>query len=462
MKILIRAPVCILLGAAVAGTGAQTLQNTLPELNNYAWGFPVRIDEASSFYRIELPLGVNQSSADAQLRDVAVYNATGEPVPRVVERHDAESIRQEQRHALPFAALYQDQYPDPDRIRMLFEQMGSGVRIDVVSEGSEPQKISPPLSAYVIDTRSAEVALDAVELTWPDGLSGFMGRVTVEASDDLEEWRLIGAGAVADLREESVAIEQRRVTITATDSDFLRLSWSGLPTRWNLTAVHGVQRTETPEFNRQVLLLDSGSRDDSDNGLLFDAGGYIRVDRINLELPEVNTVISADIHYWHDGLDHWQRAGGGTFHHIRRGDNSVTSEPLKIPPVRAARWKVVLSRGRQETPLALALGWFPDRLLFVAQGAPPYTLGVGRPSASEETFPEERILGDRTIQDLAGTSGSVAAASLGERFPLGGFERELPPEPLAWRTILLWGGLVIVVVFVGWMAARLLRESRAN
>ncbi|MEX0706326.1 MAG: DUF3999 family protein [Woeseia sp.] len=462
MKMRISLTAGAVLAAVFTGAGAQTLQNTLPELNNYAWGFPVRTDEASSFYRIELPLAVNQSSADAGLRDIAVYNAAGEPVSRIVERHEAETIRQEQRHDLPFAALYQDQYPDPDRIRMLFEQMGSGVRIDVVSEGAELQKISPPLSAYVIDTRSAEVAFDAVELAWPESLSGFMGRVTVEASDNLEDWRLIGAGAVADLREESVAIEQRRITITATDSDFLRLSWSGLPTRWSLTAVHGVQRTETPQFSRQLLLLDSRGRDDSDNGLLFDAGGNIRVDHINLELPEVNTVISADILYWDDGMDRWHRAGGGTFHHIRRGDNSVTSEPLKIPPVRAARWKVVLSRGRQETPLALALGWFPDRLLFVAQGDPPYTLGVGRPSAGEETFPEERILGDRSIQELAGTSGSVAAASLGARFPLGGLKRELPAQPLAWRTILLWGGLVIVVVFVGWMAARLLRESRAD
>lgn len=462
MKTRISAAVCILLAATVAGTAAQSLQNSVPELNNYAWGFPVRTDITSSFYRIELPLGVNQSAADATLRDIAVYNASGEPVPRIVERHDAESIRQEQRHALPFAALYKDQYPDPDRIRMLFEQMGSGVRIDVVSEGAELQKISPPLSAYVIDTRSTNVDLDAIELAWPDGLSGFMGRVTVEASDDLENWRLIGAGAVADLREESVAIEQRRITITATDSDFLRLSWSGMPARWALTAVHGVQRTETPQFSRQVLSLDSRGRDDSDDGLLFDVGGNIRVDRVNLELPEVNTVISADIHYWHDDLDRWQHAGGGTFHHIRRGDNSVTSEPLEISPVRAARWKVVLSRGRQETPLALSLGWFPDRLLFVAQGDPPYTLGVGRPSAGEEAFPEERILGDRSIQELAGTGGSVPAASLGERFPLGGIERELPPQPLAWRTILLWGGLVIVVVFVGWMAVRLLRESRAG
>lgn len=460
MKITISAFVCVMLAAA--GAGAQTLQNTLPELNNYAWGFPVQTDKASSFYRVELPLGVNQSSADAELRDLAVYNAAGEPVPRIVERHDAESIKREQRHSLPFAALYQDQYPDPDRIRMLFEQMGSGVRIDVVSEGLELQKISPPLSAYVIDTRSVDVALDAIELAWPDDVSGFMGRVTVEASDDLENWRPVGAGAVADLREESVAIEQRRITITATASDFLRLSWSGLLGRWRLTAVHGLQRTETPRFSRQVLLLNSRDRDDSDNGLLFDAGGEIRVDRVNLELPDINTVVSADIHYWHAGLGRWQRAGGGTFHHIRRGENSVTNEPLEIPPVRAARWKVVLSRGRQETPLALALGWFPDRLLFVAQGDPPYTLGVGRPTAGEEAFPEERILGEQSIRELAGTGSSVAKAILGERFPLGGLERKLPPQPLAWRTILLWCGLVIIVVFVGWMATRLLRESRAG
>ena len=69
------------LSVAVADLAAQT--NDIPEPSDYAWGFPIRVSRDSSFYTIELPLEVNQSVADSDLRDAGVYNADGEAVPRL-------------------------------------------------------------------------------------------------------------------------------------------------------------------------------------------------------------------------------------------------------------------------------------------------------------------------------------------------------------------------------------------
>jgi hypothetical protein len=61
------------------------------------------------------------------------------------------------------------------------------------------------------------------------------------------------------------------------------------------------------------------------------------------------------------------------------------------------------------------------------------------------------------ISRLAEDNGSVEAAELGERFPLDGAARELPRRPVGWRAILLWGALILAVLFVAGMALRLMR-----
>jgi hypothetical protein len=444
----------------MCGAYAQQALAPLPELNNYAWGFPIETTEPASFYRVELPGIVNESAADPDLRDTGVYNAAGQAVPRLLEAGRDEVEQRESLHALPFAALYRDLEPDPERIRLMFEQMGGQLRIDVRSDGAEASKIRPPLSGYIVDARGVEGRLDALEFSWPEHLRGFVGRVNVEAGNDLENWAAVGGGALADLNEDAVAIEQHRIGIAATDRDFLRLTWSGMPPGWGLDGVTGVQFTATPQRNRKTLRLEASGRDEDDGGLLFDAGGRIRVDRVGLHFPQINTVVTTDIYYWNGAVERWIPVHRGSFHHIRRSDTIVTSSAATIGSQRAARWKVLVASGHPETPMQLELGWRPDTLLFVAQGNGPYTLGTGRASAAAEQYPQERIFGGTELRELADDNGPVAEATLGPRFPLGGIARELPKEPLDWRTILLWSGLVLAVLFVAWMATHLLRESR--
>src|SRR5918994_5719825 len=95
--------------------GAKQQPATLPELDNYAWGFRIETAEPASFYRVQLPLLVNQSAADAELRDLGIYNAAGQAVPRVFETLPDAVERREQLFALPFVALYRDQVPAPER-----------------------------------------------------------------------------------------------------------------------------------------------------------------------------------------------------------------------------------------------------------------------------------------------------------------------------------------------------------
>ena len=77
---------CSLLLSFAADAQTSETAAELPALSDYAWGFPIRTSGNASFYSVELPLEVNRSVTDPDLRDAGVYNGDGKPVPRVFEQ----------------------------------------------------------------------------------------------------------------------------------------------------------------------------------------------------------------------------------------------------------------------------------------------------------------------------------------------------------------------------------------
>ena len=63
----------------------------LPGRGEYAFGFPLLTEGDSEFFTVDLPIAVYQSVADSALRDAGVFNADGQPVPRVFEHKPPEA-----------------------------------------------------------------------------------------------------------------------------------------------------------------------------------------------------------------------------------------------------------------------------------------------------------------------------------------------------------------------------------
>lgn len=440
--------------AAAPAAFGQAWQDTLPELDNYAWAFPVSSDEPASFYRTPLPYEVYVFAADPQLRDLGVYNAAGQALPRTVEPAAGDDEAVESRRTLPFAAQFRDGAPDPERIRLVLERRAGETVLELQGNPPGDGARLPPVSAYIVDLRGFDDAIDTLELTWPPLEQGFVGRVQVDGSTNLVDWSRAGSGAVADLRENGTDIIKRRVTVSSGEFDFLRLTWTGLPADWRLDRLDALQQDLRETQPREWLALTEVGKDPDDGGRLYDALGPVPVDRVNLLLPETNSVVRARIYARLPQQNAWTLVHHGTFFNVQRGELPATSSPESVNLRRAQQWKVIISGGHPETPLELDLGWRPDTLLFIAQGDPPYTLAVGREDAETELFPEERLLGEVSLGGIATDNGPIGTATLGERYALAGIARR---QPLNWRTLLLWLVLVGAVASVAWMAFRLNR-----
>lgn len=439
-------------------TGAQS--NDVPDLSAYAWGFPVQTQETSSFYAIELPLEVNQSVTDPELRDAGVFNGDGKPVPRLFTpvQEDVEHV--ERSNPLAMLPLYESGRADEGQIVLQREGDSSEFSFDLgdLLAPAEGER----LVAYIVDTRQVEDSVVALDLIWEQVEPGFMGRVTVEGGSDLQTWSATGAAVVADLRESSASIVQRRVRLRRSDYDYLRIRWEGMPEDWRLSQIMGVHVAGVAESVRKFVRLQSSAVDPVDGGRVFDLGGAPLVDRIQVVLPNANTVVSARIYYRSSTNDRWLLAGQGSYHHIVRESGSVMSEPLAISRTRTGQFKVVITQGASDVSLQLEIGWRPDSLLFLAQGQAPFTLVTGNANDTIEQFPQQRIYGDRSLKELAGENGGMQEASLGPRYVLGGPERMIVSRPTDWRTILLWLALLAGVAFVGYMASKTIRDLKSQ
>jgi hypothetical protein len=287
-----------------------------------------------------------------------------------------------------------------------------------------------------------------------------MGRVMIDGGNDLQNWSPVGSAVVAYLREDSASIEQRRVKLRRGDFDFLRIRWEGLPEAWHLAQVMGVYLDGAADTVRKFVTLESSSVDPDDGGRIFALGGAPVVDQLRVVLPQANTVISAQVSYWSERREQWLHAGRGSYHHIIRNNNAVISDPIKIKKTRTSKFKVLVTRGPTDVTMQLEVGWRPDRLLFLAQGQAPFTLAAGSANDGMQRFPQHRIYGARSLADLAENNGGGVTATLGPRYTLGGPERLVATRQINWRTLLLWFGLVLGVVFVGYMASKTIRELR--
>jgi hypothetical protein len=464
----LRAARLTIVGGLVFGIGLEAAE--LPGRDEYAFGFPLAAPGDAEFFAVDLPLEVYRSVADPELRDVGVYNAEGQPIPRLVERPAAAAPGSEREIALGLIPLYGGQAEQSEQLRLLLMQEAGRTRLELDTERAAGEQPQQSLAGYLLDARELEHELQALALTWQPLEEGFIGTIRLDTSDDLRHWRHVGTSALADLKFRETRIEQNRLPLPPGISDFLRISWREMPDGWRLSSVHGVYTGESQSVARTWLELDPAPIEsesaDSAGESLFDAGGYPPVDRVSLLLPEGNVVVRASIYYRPHGQDAWRLAHNGVFYKLSRQGNTLQSEPAPIQrgragPLRASHWKVRVESGVTAGPVRLQLGWRPDQLLFLAQGTPPFELVSGRAQDALQQFPQATVLGDRSLFTMLRQSAEAGEAALGARVDIAGEAGLEISETVSWSVILVWAGLIAAVAVVAWLVYSLARENRA-
>jgi len=430
----------------------------------FAWRVPLAIDGEHAFQRVELPVIVYEGVVRSDLGDVRIRNADDEDVPFAILPPPAPARERPTEVDLAVFPLFVgDGVRDVGDLSLTIRRDAARTQIDVRARDGTPIS-GTRLAGYLVDAGERHEPFAALRVRTV-AHAGVDVRVRVEGSDDLAAWRPLVAGApLLALDYAGRQLVRDRIDLPAAAPRYLRLAFTG-PNAQELAGVRGEIASRVVEPPRQSRKAAARVDPAHPGEYAFDLGGPFPVDRLTLELPEVNSVAPAQVFAAPSVKAQapaggaWQGVATTVFYRLRQPDGEAANPPVAIPPTAARHWKVRIdpAAGAQggKAPV-LSIAYVSRTLVFAARGKPPFALVYGSAQASPAALPIATLVPGF---DARTSPATFAAASVGKA--------SLPPAldalraPLDVKRWLLWATLGGAAVVLAWMAFRLLRQMRA-
>lgn len=447
--------ICLLL-CLVALAASPVSAELAPE--QFAYGLPLNISGEQAFYELELPLAVYQSSQRDDLGDIRVFNAAGKIVPHALRSPSNQTQRQNVvTTELPFFPLSrQTQAPDGD-LSIHVERTVEGTIVDVQVNGRENLQSNAATYSYLIDASALKRKIDALELLWAVDSTAFLAEIAVETSKDLVSWEPLTTAAVGRLVYQDFRLDQNKIVLPRSNSRYLRLTWPIAQPMAELTKVLVLTEQssviERPAQRRLLLASEAvGER-----RYRVDLQGALPVAAVTIVLAGKNSLAAGLLFSSNEIKGPMQKRWQGLAYTLTTNGSTLTNGAVTMTPTRQRYWDLLISESEAGLSVAprLEFTWQPDRLVFLAQGAGPYTVAYGNAKVEPTNFHMDALLQRST----AATRQSLQPQQVqpGEAILLGGEESAARP-PLPWKQYILWGVLFLGVLLIGGMSYSLYRK----
>jgi len=433
-----------------------------------------------------LDLPIYRGTVEPRLADLRVFNATGEAVPHAIRSLAQPESRLDDFAKLPLFRLPEIDEGEPgssgmnvathgeERIHSIDAEISeNGAVVRILSQRPQPddagdeQSPAAPEAAlpagYLIDASQLERAVVGLELELGGDPLEFVVPVRIEGSSDLVRFQSLGSrAALARLDQSGHRVEISRVDFPASRQRYLKLTWPQAKLPVEIEAVRARLAPETQPPPRDSARIPGQPVPNQANTFVFDLGGEVPVDRVQLDLPQANTLVEAQLFAGPTDAGPWSRRYSGVLYALEHAE-SLRNPEIPWPVTRDRYFKlVVASKGGglgAGTPV-LEISWYPEQLLFITRGEPPFRLAYGRARAASTRFDAGELIA--TSHERSHELPRQTAA-LGAEYPLvEPSVLEVPKEPISMRSVALWGVLVLSVSVVLAMSLRLLRQMRTN
>jgi hypothetical protein len=414
---------------------------------DFARGRALSSEDDAFVHRVTLPADVYEWITRRDLGDVRVFDAAGEQVPYLIRRPETQDEYSDWR-TVPLFPIPEAPADDPAGARIQVEVDDGGAIVAVNGRVAS----SEPGPAYLVDASGLDEAPTQMRLDWA-GTTDFVGRIRIEGSDDLNDWRTIVASAtVASLAGDGQGVRVDQLDLPRAKVKYLRLSQLAGSDRLELLRTELRHRSpELPETQWKRL-----TGEHVDDGFEFSSGGLFPVDRVRVEdSGGGNFLLTARLYSRAAPHADWRARGEHTFYRTRVDGIEASADPVLLSGG-DQYWRV--EPGEDGVIPELVIGWLPDELLYLAQGDPPYLMAYGQADTEGRQWPFRQLLEKLSGGDV--DLSNAPLARVGDPETLGGPGRLEPAaEPVDWQTIVLWAVLVVGVVVVGGLAIRLLRSG---
>jgi hypothetical protein len=439
---------------------------------DYAFGLALDASGSEALYDVTLPATVYQGATRRDLGDVRVFNGAGEVVPHALRPRRTEKSDAGASVPLTLFALKAAAGASIDGLAISVRKSASGaVSVDVKSSDAQPA--AQAIAGYLIDMSTHDRALRSIDIDWK-AVDGFSGKLRIDASDDLSQWRTLAAAApLLNLEVGGQRLQQKRIELPQQKAKYLRLAWvrEGTQALPELTAASGELADKVLEAPREWAPFNA-TKGDKPGDYLFDFKGFFSIDRLRLALPDANTIAQVEVLTRDKAEQPWRSVTRGVAYRLNRAGGEVASPDLTLSATAERWWLIRIDQrggGIGSGMPVLHAGWVPHQLVFAARGAPPFTLAYGNRGVQPGALPIASLIpgysedtGANVPTAKTGAKPTVnvqAAAAQGQK-ELGGAVR-LEPQ-VDWKRWTLWGALGLGVLVLGVMAFRLMKQLGGN
>lgn len=448
----------------IASIATSALANTPAD---YAARIPIQADNSSAAWQITLSEEVYRWSQDDRLRDVAVFNAEGRPVPLARWQQEPEEHIERRQSELPAFEL-----PEPPAEgqsgdwNLVIERDGSG-RVRRIQTRDDGERTEPAASRdWLLDASAFDKGIDTVTLDWNDPHDGVVARFRVEGSDDLQTWRSLREDAViVRLQRDGIPVERRDIDLPGMQNRYLRLIRldAGEALRGMTAVVRSETRSRqaaelrwlTPRWTASLAGVEASA-----TRHLYMLPGSIPVQRVRIHLANDNALADLELLSAEPltaNRTRWQSRARLVAFRLQQDGTRIDNADISLAPALNLRSLRIDS----ETPLAdvpqVQVGYRPEHLVFLSEGSGPYLLAVGNARERRADAPVETAI--KLLRAEFGQDWQPPQASLGALQA-----NAAPPDPdaaataSAWRRKLLWLVLIGATLVIAGIAIRLLRN----
>jgi Protein of unknown function (DUF3999) len=383
------------------------------------------LSESSPFYRLNLPVTVYQFSQRADLGDLRVFNSAGELVPYALETAappQANQLSQTTLRFFPYSSKTSDEQRD------VSIQISSNGQLSAQSHSSSKQQEN----SYLIDASQIKGRLESLTLAWQE--TQFQGQIRLSASDDLQQWQVLGSTEIIQLNYQGQTLSQPKVDLGGIRAKYLRITSDSPLTLKEVRLQSSIAQSAPRAWLAPVTAqLSQGE-------YLFDLGVHAPIDRLELALPQLNTVVQASL--------------ASRAYRLQGKTAEAHSPALSIPPRNHRYWRLTVNQnsgGLGQGLPQLKAGWTPQQLAFVARGQAPFILAFGHAGVGSAAINSADLI-------ISNAVASAAAGALQNKTTASAAAIASPPSSA--RSYGLWAALVLAVGVLGGMAWKLIRPAQ--
>ena len=431
-------------------------------LQEFPLQVPLTLQGAGPWYRLSLPMRVQLASRDADLRDLRVFNAAGETLAYslvAARPHQENTLESHEVHSFP---LYAESSPGgTPRVDVRVRRNADGTLVEVSAETREDEAASERVRrGWLLDCSRIDRPLQRLVLDW-DGAEGFQS-FSIEASDDLHQWRSWGEGKVTRLSFGGEQIEQREVRLPDRRANYLRLMWK-LPNQAPELSEVRLQSSTTSQRPAPFIWTEPlPARQIDEYAYIWELPLALPVERLRLPLQQSNLLIPVTLLARTDPKQKWHPLSRGLFYRVNRQDKTLLQDELDLPGwSRFKELKLTIDPrggGLGGQAPTLQFGVRSTELVFLARGEQPYTLAVGKQDARSAQLPLATLIPgmqDETLERLPRAKLAWESAETLAVTPV-----PMRPSQRDWKRIGLWTVLLVGVALLVLMAWSLIKSDK--